>query len=220
MNSAEPSAAAPSGTTPLLTLAGLVGERQGLRLWGPLTARLGAGAAVHVQGPNGCGKTTLLRTVAGLRRPAAGTVEPAAACWFIGHATPLAEDLGAQANLRLWLDLAGHAAVADADISRWLKQWSLPSERPVRQFSAGQRRKLALAPLALAPRLLWLLDEPFDALDTAGCVWLAGAATAHLSGGGLVLLSSHQALPAAFPACKSWWLGRRTRAGTALAESP
>ena len=127
--------------------------------------------------------------------------------WFVGHATPLAEGLGAAQNLRLWLDLAGAAAVDQDAVGAWLARWALPAHRPVRDLSAGQRRKLVLAPLALQPRTLWLLDEPFDALDQAGCDALAALAAEHLGRGGVLVLSSHQALPATFPICQALVLG-------------
>ena len=71
----------------------------------------------------------------------------------------------------------------------------MPLSRPVRLLSAGQRRKLALSPLALAPRALWLLDEPFDALDTGACDALAALAAHHVAAGGAIVLTSHQPLP-------------------------
>jgi heme exporter protein A len=75
-------------------------------------------------------------------------------------------------------------------------------DRIVRHLSAGQRRKLALARLRLMVHPLLLLDEPFDALDAQGCAWLTALAHAHLRRGGAMVLTSHQALPADFPACR------------------
>ncbi len=88
-------------------------------------------------------------------------------------------------------------------VEHWLQQERLPARRVLRECSAGQRRRLASAPLQLAPRPLWLLDEPFDALDRAACERLAVRAQAHLAAGGALLLSSHGALPQGFPACGS-----------------
>ncbi|NZD48009.1 ABC transporter ATP-binding protein [Sphaerotilus sulfidivorans] len=76
------------------------------------------------------------------------------------------------------------------------------AHRLVHEGEPVQRRRLALAPLQLAPRPLWLLDEPFDALDRAACERLAVRAQAHLAAGGALLLSSHGALPEGFPACE------------------
>ncbi|MCD2340450.1 heme ABC exporter ATP-binding protein CcmA [Ideonella azotifigens] len=197
---------------PRLVLRGMVGVRQGRRLWGPLTLALSAGSALHLQGPNGSGKTTLLRTLAGLRAPAAGHCERDGEAWFIGHALPLADELDALANLRGWLGLS--ARVDDAVLQAWLDQMQVPRQRPLRQLSAGQRRRLALAPLALQPRPLWLLDEPFDALDAAGQSALCALAQSHLASGGALVLSAHQGLPAGFPACEALRLGPADWVGT------
>jgi heme exporter protein A len=194
-----------STTRPWLAASGLVGVRQGRRLWGPLGFCLPAGGALHLQGPNGSGKTTLLRTLAGLREPAAGHCERDGETWFIGHVLPLADELDALANLRCWLGLA--APASDLALQAWLDLMQIPRSRHLRQLSAGQRRRLGLAPLALQPRPLWLLDEPFDALDAAGQSALCALAQSHLAGGGALVLSAHQGLPAGFPACASLQLG-------------
>ena len=175
-----------------------MGERNGLRLWGPLDFAVRAGEALHLRGPNGCGKTTLLRTLAGLRPPLAGQVERSSACSFLGHHDGWAEDLRARLNLELFAQLHGGDAAA---IPASLSDLGVP-DRAVRHLSAGQRRKLALARLRLVARPLLLLDEPFDALDTHGCAWLTALAHAHLRGGGAMVLTSHQALPADFPDCR------------------
>jgi heme exporter protein A len=191
----------PSTESPraLLRVTQLIGERNGLLLWGPLNFAVRAGDALHLRGPNGCGKTTLLRTLAGLRPPLAGKVEREEnACSFLGHQDGWAEDLRARLNLELFAQLHGGSGAA---IPALLHELGVP-DRVVRYLSAGQRRKLALARLRLAARPLWLLDEPFDALDTQGCVWLTALAHEHLRGGGALILTSHPALPANFPACR------------------
>ena len=183
------------------------GER---RLLAGLDLALHAGDVVWLRGTNGRGKTTLLRLLAGLCTPEEGTVlfqgrplRGADPAWrrelaYIGHANALKDDLLAHEALRFVAALRG-AAVSAADLHAALQRLGVArqAQLPVRVLSQGQRRRVALARLALpdAPRV-WLLDEPFDALDSAGIDTLEALLRAHAGAGGAALLTSHQALPA------------------------
>lgn len=187
----------------LLQAHGLIGERNGLHLWGPLHWGIHAGQAWHLRGANGSGKTTLLRTLAGLRPPLAGHIErprgPRSVAW-LAHQDGWAEEIDGLSNLRIFARLHGLDTAALPALMDELGLTAL--QRPLRQLSAGQRRKLALVRLRLLAAPLWLLDEPFDALDDAACAWLSQQAHLHLARGGAMLLSSHQRLPSDFPACQ------------------
>lgn len=182
----------------MLSWEQVAAARNGRRLWGPISGGVDAGASLHVRGANGCGKTTFLRTLAGLRQPAHGRVRRPAGCWFLGHALACAEDLDALSNLRHWLALAGFNPT-DERVMATLEELRVPARKPLRHLSAGQRRKSALALLALGERELWLLDEPFDALDLRSVDWLAQRCHEHLGHGGALVYTSHQAVPMGFP---------------------
>lgn len=164
------------------------------------------GELVRVAGANGMGKTSLLRLVAGLTEPAAGEVRWRgeriaaareafhAALFYLGHGAAFNELLSPLENLRFAAAAAGLDADAAACVAA-LDEIGLGRQRdlPCRVLSQGQRRRVALARLALsAARPLWLLDEPFTALDAKAVAALAGRIDAHCAAGGTVLLTSHQ----------------------------
>ena len=172
-----------------------------------LTFALAPGRLLHVQGANGSGKTTLLRALAGLSQPVHGDIrwrgapiggqrEPfAAALCYVGHPNALQGELNALENLRFAAWLNGDTADA-ASIEQALDQLALmPCARlPAKVLSQGQKRRLALARLRLADKPLWILDEPFTALDAASCARITALLDAHLANNGMVLMASHQAL--------------------------
>jgi len=165
------------------------------------------GEWLALRGPNGSGKTTLLRCVAGLTRADAGEVlwggndtrKDAAAfragLLYAGHLPGIKDDLSAEENLRAALALRAVEADA-AKIVAALAEVGLERRRhlPARRLSAGQRRRIGLARLALDPAALWALDEPLTALDDAGQRFFEALLERHLARGGLALIATHQAL--------------------------
>jgi heme exporter protein A len=177
-------------------------------LFAPISFAVRAGAIVWIRGANGQGKTTLLRTLAGLSAPTAGEVvwaqapEIAPQPLYLAHANALKDDLTVAESLRFLLHLAGQH-VEGRDVDAALERFGMASRKDafVRTLSQGQRRRVALARLAAQRELLpWLLDEPFDALDAAGVELLAGVIAQHARRGGAVVLTSHLPLPTEEPA--------------------
>lgn len=183
---------------PSLALRGVAVRRGERRLLEDLDLWLAPGGAAWLRGGNGRGKTSVLRLAAGLALPEAGVVERAdvAPPLYVGHATALNADLSAREALDFLARLHGAAPAPDA-LSAALDALGLPRRlhgTPVRRLSQGQRRRVALARLALdPPRPLWLLDEPFDALDAEGAARVEALVAAHRARGGALLFTSHRA---------------------------
>ena len=152
-----------------------------------------AGDLILLRGANGSGKTTLLRQLAGLSEPQSGTVERQGLDHWIGHTNGLKAYEPPRSHLSQWARVWG----SEADIGLILNEVGLnrPADVPCRLLSAGQKRRTALARLLLEERKLWLLDEPFNALDTDGQALLAEMIEAHRSEGGAVLAALHGSAP-------------------------
>ncbi|MFO1253781.1 MAG: heme ABC exporter ATP-binding protein CcmA [Inhella sp.] len=183
-------------TPELLRTDALVCARAERALFAPLGLALRAGEAVWLRGANGSGKTTLLRTLAGLGQPFAGRFHCPRPPRYLGHANGLKDELTVAENLRLAAALQGQAC-GNTELKAALQALGLGglARRPARQLSQGQRRRTALARLALpAPAALWLLDEPFDALDQEGLATLRGLLQGLLAAGSALLFTSHQEL--------------------------
>ncbi len=187
----------------VIGLGCLRGER---RLFGGVSFKLKPGGLIWIQGGNGSGKTTLLRTLCGLTQAMAGEVR-----WrgetiqtlgedyrreltYIGHANGLKEDLSALENLRITAQLAGQS-VSHEQVAEALQGSGLAGREqlPVKFLSQGQRRRTTLARLRLPdPRMIWLLDEPFNALDTHAVAGIKSTMENHLAQGGMIALTTHQ----------------------------
>jgi heme exporter protein A len=179
------------------------GER---RLFDGLSFRVQAGQALAVEGANGAGKTSLLRLIAGFLAPAAGRIlikkgesesddaeERGRLVGWLGHLDGLKPQMTVKEQLGFYARLY---AVQDADLSPVLAQVGLSrqAELPCRYLSAGQKRRLALARLQVSRRPLWLLDEPFAALDTAGQALVAQLMARHCGEGGIIIAATHDPL--------------------------
>ncbi len=191
-------------------LACLKGDRL---LFRDLALRLQAGGLLRVAGPNGVGKTSLLRLVTGLALPEAGEVR-----WrgtsirreregfhrellYLGHAPALNDLLTPLENLRFACAAAGDD-IDEESCMQALVRIGLANQLdlPARVLSQGQRRRVGLARLFLSSRRpLWVLDEPFTALDVAAVAELAATLSDHCAGGGMVMLTTHQDAPFAVP---------------------
>ena len=178
------------------------GER---RVFADLDFQVAAGEALVVEGANGVGKTSLLRLIAGFLVPASGSIilrangaaiqegeERGRHVGWLGHQDAIKPQMNVGEQLEFFAQLYGaRGATAPA-----LERVGLVRQRelPCRYLSAGQKKRLGLARLMLSNRSLWLLDEPFAALDTAGRMLAAELMTAHCASGGILVAATHDAL--------------------------
>lgn len=181
-------------------------ERAGRLLFQPVSFVLQAGQALHLQGDNGSGKTSLLRALCGLSTLSQGHARWGAMSvsadhhafkrevFYLGHALGLKDELTALENLQVACAIAGQtlsttAAQSALQVQGLAKRMHLP----LRVLSQGQKRRVALARLQVSAARLWVLDEPWVALDQAAQSALTDLLNAHVAQGGLLLFTSHQA---------------------------
>jgi heme exporter protein A len=172
-----------------LRVCDLTITRGGIKVLEGISFDLRPGHCLVLRGPNGIGKTTLLRTVARLQPPFAGRVEADEdALVYAGHADGLKAQLSVAENLRFWAQVFGKTEISPA-----LEAFDLVplTDRPAGALSAGQKRRLGLARLLVTGRPIWVLDEPTVSLDRDAVAMFARAVRAHLAGGGAALIATH-----------------------------
>jgi heme exporter protein A len=181
------------------------GER---RLFGSVNFALDGGDWLHIKGENGAGKTTLLRTLIGLSPPDAGSIrwrgtdtrecadQFRRAFVYLGHPSALKDELTPLENLRLALAVDGFGA-EETHLLDVLRRIGLQGREDLqcRVLSAGQKRRVLMARLLLHPADLWVLDEPFSALDASGIELISAMIASHLYSGGIAVMTSHQDMP-------------------------
>lgn len=173
----------------LLAVHDLAVARGGLRVLDHLNFALDAGQALILRGPNGLGKTTLLRCIMGLQDPVAGRIDmPEDIAAYAAHADGLKPALSVRENLTFWAQVFGGGGV---DAALAAMDMTTLAARPSAALSAGQKRRLGLARLLVTGRPLWVLDEPTVSLDAASVRRFSQVIADHLARGGAALIATH-----------------------------
>ena len=163
--------------------------RGGIAVLEGLSFTVNPGQALILRGPNGIGKTTLLRSLAGLQPALNGEINaPNESIAYAAHSDGIKHVLTVRENLEFWADVFGTNDIAPA-----LNAFELEplANRPAGALSAGQKRRLGLARLLVSARPIWILDEPTVSLDIHAVEMFANAIRAHLVGGGIALIATH-----------------------------
>jgi heme exporter protein A len=176
--------------------------RGGREVFSGLAFEAASGEALAVTGPNGSGKTSLLRLIAGLLTVVRGSISLEGGeaeltlpeqSHYLGHRDAIKPALSVSENLTFWRDFLGGEAFDPAEILK-LVGLDHAARLPAAYLSAGQRRRLSIARLLAVRRPIWLLDEPTNALDAAGQALFATLMGDHLSRGGLIIAATHTPL--------------------------
>ena len=181
-----------------LALDAVACARGGRMLFAGVSVALGAGDAALVTGPNGVGKSSLIRIAAGLLRPAGGAVTRDGAVALLGEAHALDPELPLARALAFWTGARTQAAMDAVGLTHL-------AAIPVRVLSTGQRRRAGLARIVGTDAPIWLLDEPANGLDAAGVAQIEALIAAHRAAGGIAVVATHQ--PVALPGAAQLALG-------------
>lgn len=182
----------------MLSVSNLSFERYFERVFEPISFDLSAGSLLLVTGSNGCGKTTLLRLLAGLLEPSEGEIHSQEQPLYAGHNPAIKDDLSVEENIRFWMRFMG---TRKSNLGNGLCQQVIEEIglTPValqegRTLSAGQRKRCSLARLLFCDEALWLLDEPYSNLDREGIEMLDRILRTHLDAGGACIMTTHGSL--------------------------
>ncbi|MFT7300669.1 MAG: heme exporter protein A [Porticoccus sp.] len=188
----------------MFSLHSVAFDRDDRRLFSDINLTLEPGNILQVEGPNGCGKTTLLRIISTALSPTSGQLlwhgkdisqhrlDYLSNLLFLGHLPGLKQSLSPEENLLWWRRInANNSQLSNSQVLATMGL-SGYEDVPCYALSAGQQRRAALARLLVTEASLWVLDEPFTAIDKQGVVQLEGLLVNHVNKGGLVILSTHQ----------------------------
>lgn len=176
---------------PLLSLENVAVIRGNRLVLRDLTVTARAGDVIWIRGANGCGKSTLLRLVAGLLTVTSGSVYAEGRIALADENLALDANLTVEAALKFWADMDGASATEQSTALANMDLEALAAI-PVRFLSTGQRKRASIARVLASRADIWLLDEPYNGLDSASCARLDQAITDHAASNGIVLVAAHQ----------------------------